>query len=72
MTEPNKPWDSRLRDAGERLEDELRRAVRYLDEEIVPEIRRGGSSALRAASERLRHIAEQLDDERRRREGGGS
>lgn len=72
MTTGGKPWDERLQETGQKLEDELRRAIRYLDEEVVPEVRRNSSSALRSASDHLRKLAEKLDDERRRREGGGS
>ena len=68
------PLEERLRDAGTRLgnqiEDELRRAVRFIDEEVVPEVRRNGSSALRLAADRLRSLAAHLDDERQRRERG--
>ena len=67
----NKPWDERLREASSQLEDELRRAIRYLDDEVVPEVRKSGSAALRTASEQLRKLAERLDDERRKREGNG-
>ncbi len=63
-----KGWEERLQEASTRLEEELRRAVRYVDEEVVPEVRRGGSAALRTASEELRKLADRLDDERRRRE----
>ena len=72
MTQDNRPLDERLRGAGERIEEELRRAVRFIDEEVVPEVRRNSSVALRAASDRLRKLAERMDDERRRHEGGGS
>lgn len=81
MSEPDKPgstnraWEE-LQQTGERIggqiEAEVRRAVRFLDEEVVPEVRRSGSAALRTAAEQLRKLAEQLDDERKRREGGGS
>jgi hypothetical protein len=67
----NKPWEDRLREAGSQLEDELRKAIRYLDEEVVPEVRKSGSAALRTASDQLRKLAEKLDDERRKREGSG-
>ena len=67
----NKPWEDRLREAGSQLEDELRRAVRFLDDEVVPELRKNGSAALRTASDQLRKLAEKLDDERRKREGAG-
>ena len=64
-------WDERLREASSQLEEELRRAIRFLDDEVVPEVRRNGSAALRTASEQLRKLAERLDDERRKREGAG-
>lgn len=67
-----RPLEDRLRGAGERVEEELRRAVRYLEDEVVPEVRRNSSAGLRALSERLGKLAEQLDDERRRRGGGPS
>ena len=67
----NRPWEDRLREAGSQLEDELRRAIRYLDEEVVPEVRKTGSAALRTASDELRKLAERLDDERRKREDAG-
>ena len=65
-----KAWEDRLRQASSQLEEELRRAVRFVDEEVVPEVRRGGSTALRTASEQLRKLAERLDDESRKREAG--
>ncbi len=75
MNQPGekKPYiEDRLREAGERIEEELRKAVRYIDDEVVPEVRRNSSVALRAASDRLRKLAEHIDDERRRREDSGS
>ena len=69
MTEPQKPLEERLREAGSRLEEELRRAVKFIDDEVVPEVRRNSSSALRLAAEKLRKLADHMDDERRRREG---
>ncbi len=65
-----KPWEDRIREASSQLEDELRRAVRFVDEEVVPEVRRGGSAALRTASEQLRKLAARLDDESQKRESG--
>jgi hypothetical protein len=66
-----KSWKDRFQEAGSGLEEELRRAVRFVDEEVVPEVRRGGSTALRTASEELRKLADRLDDERRKRESAG-
>ncbi len=58
----HKPWEKQLNEAGARLEEELRRVVRYLDDEVVPEVRRNGSKALRIASERLRKLADQMEE----------
>ena len=71
MATGNRQWEDRLREAGSQLEDELRRAIRFLDEEGVPEVRKSGSAALRTAADQLRKLAERLDDERKRREGSG-
>jgi hypothetical protein len=62
---PNqKPFDQRLHQAARRAEEELRRFTRYLDEEVVPEVRRNSSTALRAAAVRLQKLAESMDDAR--------
>ena len=66
----SKGWEERIQEASSRLEEELRRAVRFVDDEVVPEVRRGGSTALRTAADELRKLADRLDDERRRREAG--
>jgi len=63
---PKRPWEERVSEAGTRLRDdiqeELRRVVRFIDDEVVPEVRRNGSSALRAAAIRLQKLAQQMDD----------
>ena len=60
---PNqKPLEQRLEEAARRAEEELRRFARYLDTEVVPEVRRNSSTALRAAAVRLQKLAETLDD----------
>jgi hypothetical protein len=62
---PNqKPPAQRLHEAAARAEEELRRFTRYLDEEVVPEVRRNSSTALRAAAARLQKLAETMDDAR--------
>jgi hypothetical protein len=63
--DPQKPLDQRLQDAAKRAEEELRRFVNYLDTDVVPEVRRNSSTALRAAAVRLQKLAEQLDDARK-------
>ncbi len=63
-----KPWDQPLREAGARVEEDLKRLVAYLNDEVVPDVRRSGSSALRSAAAELQRLAEQMDDRR----GGGA
>jgi hypothetical protein len=54
--------EDRLTEAGKRIEEELRRVVRYIDDEVVPEVRKNGSTALRAAAVRLQELAQRMDD----------
>ncbi len=62
---PNqKPLDQRLQEAARRAEEELHRLVNYLDTEVVPEVRRNSSTALRAAAVRLQKLAENLENAR--------
>ena len=46
------------------VEQEVRRVIAYLNEEVVPDIRREGSQALRAAAEQLHKLAQHLDANR--------
>lgn len=59
---PRAAWEEKLREAASRIEDEVRRAVTLLDEEVVPEVRRGSSVALRTAAEKLTQLAQHLED----------
>jgi hypothetical protein len=63
---PRKPLEERLREAASHVEDDLRRVVTYLNDEVVPDIRRNGSEALRVASDELRKLAERVDEANRR------
>jgi hypothetical protein len=45
----------------ERFEEEVKKVIAYLNDEVVPEIRRNSSEALRTASEHLQKLAEHLD-----------
>ncbi len=47
-----------------KVELELDRLIRYLNDEVVPDVRRHSSTALRTAAERLRELAETLDNRR--------
>lgn len=52
-------------DAVHKAEAELQRLIRYLNDEVVPEVRRHGSTALRAAATQLHALASTLDDRNR-------
>jgi len=49
------PWKQNARDAAARIEQELHRVVTYINDQVIPDIRRDGSVALRAAAEQLQN-----------------
>ena len=62
--EEARPWEQQLREAAARAEEEVRRVVTYINDEVMPEIRVNGSHALRAAAEELQKLAQRMDDRR--------
>ena len=50
---------------GPRIEDEVKRVIAYLNDQVVPQVRQNSSSALRAASEQLGRLADYLEQQRR-------
>lgn len=44
-----------------RVEEEVRKVITYLNDEVVPDVRQNSSKALKAASEQLARLAEHLD-----------
>jgi len=65
---PN-PWKQNARDAAARIEEELHRVVTYINDRVVPDIRRDGTVALRAAAEQLQKLAQRMDDRRAATQG---
>lgn len=57
-----RPWEQRLHEAGARIEEDLNRFVKYVNDEIVPDVRRNGSDALRSAAAELNRLAQRMDD----------
>lgn len=55
-------WNEKVHDAATRAEGELQRLIRYLNDEVVPDVRRQSSTALRSAAEQLQALAKNLDD----------
>lgn len=58
--------DEHLGDTIPRVEEELRRVIAYLNEEVVPQVRRSSTDALTVASEKLAKLAEALERAKRR------
>jgi hypothetical protein len=59
-------WEQQLREAATHLEDDLRRFAKYINDEIVPDVRRNSSEALRDAAAELHKLAARMDDHARR------
>ena len=59
-----RPWEQELREAAARIEQELCQVVTYINDEVVPDIRRNGSTALRCAAAELQKLAQRIDDRR--------
>jgi bisphosphoglycerate-dependent phosphoglycerate mutase len=59
-----KKVDERFNQAVPRVEEEVKKVIAYLNDQIVPQLRQDSSQALHAAADRLRKLAEQLDDRR--------
>jgi hypothetical protein len=57
-----KKVDEHLNQAVPRLEEELQKVIALLNDQVIPQLRQGSSQAIRAAAERLRKMADQLDD----------
>ena len=52
----------KVSDAAERLEKESAELIAYLNKEVVPAVREQSSKALRVAAERLRQLADFMDE----------
>jgi F0F1-type ATP synthase membrane subunit b/b' len=59
--EAGRKVDSTLKDAADKVEAEVKRAISYLNDEVVPSVRVHSSRGLREAAEQLRKLADQLD-----------
>jgi hypothetical protein len=57
--------DAQFGKVGPRMEDEVKRVIAYLNDQVVPQVRQNSSSALRCAAEQLGRLAEHLDQRSR-------
>ena len=64
--DPKRQWEQQFKDAAAHLETDLKNVVKFINDEVVPDVRRNGSDALRAAATELHKLAQRLDDHARR------
>lgn len=67
-----RPWEEILHDAGSRVEDDLHRVIQYINDEVVPDVRRNGSEALRFAAAEMQKLAERMEQRAKRTPPGGA
>ncbi len=53
--------DEHLNNATPRVEEEVRKVINYLNDEVVPKVRQNSSEALRIAAEQLRKLADHME-----------
>jgi hypothetical protein len=72
MTQDSASSKTRFEDFGRKMdeqfghtipqvEDEVKKVINYLNDEVVPQVRQNSSQALRVAAEQLNRLAEHLD-----------
>lgn len=64
-TAGRQPWESRVRDAAAHIESDLRRLVDYVNDQVMPDVRRNSSSALRSAAAEFEKLATRMEDSNR-------
>ena len=52
----------RIEEAVELIEMELRHAIAYVNDEVVPQVRKESISALRTVSDKLRDLADRFEE----------
>jgi hypothetical protein len=58
-----KKVDEHFSQAIPRVEEEVKKVIAFLNDQVVPQIRKESSQGLRAAADTLRKLAEQVDDQ---------
>jgi hypothetical protein len=53
--------DEHLDGTGQRIEADVKRVIAYLNDRVVPELRKNGSKGLRNAAGQLARLADHLD-----------
>ena len=55
----------KLDEAASKIEQELRKVIRTLNDEVVPKMRTEGTQALRGVAQELQKLADRLDDSKK-------
>ena len=58
---PPHDFGSRIEEAMELIQMELRHAIAYVNDAVVPQVRRESITAMRAVSDTLRNLADRFD-----------
>jgi len=53
--------DEHINNVSPRVEEEVRKVINYLNDEVVPKVRQNSSEALRMAADQLRKLADHLE-----------
>jgi hypothetical protein len=56
--------DENLGEFSDRFEQEVRRVIAYLNDQVVPDVRQNSSKALRVAAGQLSRLADHLESRR--------
>jgi hypothetical protein len=59
-------FDEEMKNVAPRVEEEVRRTIAYINDDVVPRVRRSASDVLRSTAEHLSRMAEHLDGGRPR------
>ncbi len=62
---PLEGFEQRLRDAATSVESEVKRLITYINDEVVPDVRRNGSAALRSAAAEIDRLAGRMENANR-------
>lgn len=61
-TNPAPGVGDRIEEAVELIEMELRHAIAYVNDAVVPQVRRESVTALRTVADKLRNLADRFDE----------
>ena len=56
------PIEQRLREAASNVEQDVKRLISYFNDEVVPDVRRNGSAALRLAAAEIDRLARRMEE----------